>query len=102
MILSRVIILPKKRRSLMLISSIQTMTCFHNLKHSRERGSGDEVAGSKCPEEFEDIVGEGRYSPNQIFNFDEVRVLEKKVKADVYFKRSQRFDQCVAGWKWKW
>jgi hypothetical protein len=54
------------------------MTCFHNLKHSRERGSADEFAGSKCPEEFEEIVGERRYSPKQIFNLDEVGVQKRK------------------------
>lgn len=74
----------------------------NNDKLSRERDSADEIAGSKCPEEFQEIVGEGRYSPKQIFNFVEVRVLEKKVKADLHFKRNQRLDQCLAGCKWKW
>jgi hypothetical protein len=40
-----------------LISSVQTMACFHILKLCRGGGSADEVAGSKCSEEFEEIVG---------------------------------------------
>jgi hypothetical protein len=41
------------------------LACFQNLKFSRERASADEIAGSKCYEEFEEIVGDGKYSRKQ-------------------------------------
>jgi hypothetical protein len=52
---------------------------FHNIKLNGEGGRADEVAASKFPEEFKEIVEEGRYSLKQIFNFDETGVFWKRM-----------------------
>jgi hypothetical protein len=42
-----------------------------------EGGTADEVAASKFPEEFKEIVEKGGYPLKQIFNFDETGVFWK-------------------------
>lgn len=63
---------------------------YHNVTMSGEAASADQEAAKEYPKTFADIVEEGGYLPEQVFNADETGLYWKKMPARTYISTAEK------------
>ena len=63
---------------------------FHNVKITDEVASADAKFAQSYPEKLCQIIKDGRYCPNQVFNADETGWFWKKMSNRTYIAKSER------------
>ncbi|XP_066445492.1 tigger transposable element-derived protein 1-like [Eleutherodactylus coqui] len=69
---------------------------FHNIKVTGEAASADTVAAQEFPATLKEVIKEGAFSPQQIFNVDETGLYWKKMPDRTYISKE---DKCMPGFK---
>nr|XP_014424896.1 tigger transposable element-derived protein 1-like [Pelodiscus sinensis] len=65
-------------------------TNLHNIKVQGEAASADVSAASSFPKILEDIIDDGGYLPEQIFNVDETGLFWKKMPERTYISKEEK------------
>uniref|UniRef100_K7F9R4 HTH CENPB-type domain-containing protein n=1 Tax=Pelodiscus sinensis TaxID=13735 RepID=K7F9R4_PELSI len=65
-------------------------TNLHNIKVQGEAASADVSAASSFPKILEDIIDDGGYLPEQIFNVDETDLFWKKMPERTYISKEEK------------
>ena len=63
---------------------------LHNLKIQGESASADADAAEKYPAEFEKIIKENGYLPEQVFNADETGLWWQKCLQELLFRKTKK------------
>ena len=63
---------------------------LHNVKVSGEPASTDTVAAREFPEMLQEIVDEGAYLPEQVFNVDETGLYWKRMPDRSYLRKEEK------------
>ena len=74
----------------------KTRYAFHSVKKSGEAKSADEEAASAYPARLKEIMEEGGYQPQQVFNMDETGLQWKKMPERTYIAKE---DKVAPGFK---
>jgi hypothetical protein len=63
---------------------------FHNVKVSGEVASGDAKAAQMFPDVLKEIINEGGYTAQQVFNVDETGLFWKKMPESIYISKEEK------------
>ena len=63
---------------------------LHNVKVSGEAASADTVAAREFPETLREIINEGAYLPEQVFNVDETGLYWKRMPDRSYISKEEK------------
>uniref|UniRef100_A0A5S6QMN9 DDE-1 domain-containing protein n=1 Tax=Trichuris muris TaxID=70415 RepID=A0A5S6QMN9_TRIMR len=63
---------------------------FHNIRVKGEAASADTGAGAAYPSELDNIIEEGGYTSQQIFNIDETGIYGKKMRSRSFIAKEER------------
>jgi hypothetical protein len=66
---------------------------FHNVKVSGEAASGNTKAAQMFPDVFKEIINEGGYTAQQVFNVDETGLFWKKMPERTYISKEEKIIQ---------
>lgn len=72
------------------LSKFLKRNAFHNLKIRGDTASADQEAAKKFPETLAEIIEEGGYSPDQVFNADETGLFWKRMPSRTYIAKSEK------------
>ena len=70
-------------------SKLKTYYGFHNVKLLGEAKSADENTSASYSDRFRDIIEEGGYKPNQVFNMDDTGLQQKKLPDHMHIMREK-------------
>lgn len=63
---------------------------LHNIKIVGEAASADTAAAERYPEDFANLVADGRYKPEQVFNADETALFWKRMPNKTFISKSEK------------
>ncbi|GBP09937.1 Tigger transposable element-derived protein 1 [Eumeta japonica] len=63
---------------------------LHNIKIIGEAASADTAAAGRYPEEFANLVADGEYKPEQVFNADETALFWKRMPNKTFISKSEK------------
>uniref|UniRef100_A0A2A4JVK0 HTH CENPB-type domain-containing protein n=1 Tax=Heliothis virescens TaxID=7102 RepID=A0A2A4JVK0_HELVI len=63
---------------------------LHNIKIVGEAAYADTAAAERYPEEFANLVADGGYTPEQIFNADETGLFWKRMPNKIFISKSEK------------
>ncbi|GBP10164.1 Tigger transposable element-derived protein 1 [Eumeta japonica] len=62
---------------------------LHNIKIIGEAASADTAAAGRYPEEFVNLVADGEYKPEQVFNADETALFWKRMPNKTFISKAK-------------
>lgn len=63
---------------------------LHSIKIVGEAASADTAAAERYPEEFANLVADGGYKPEQVFNADETALFWKRMPNKTFISKSEK------------
>lgn len=62
----------------------------HSIKIVKEAASADTAAAKRYPEEFENLLADGGYKPEQVFNADETALFWKRMPNKTFISKNEK------------
>ncbi|GBP80084.1 Tigger transposable element-derived protein 1 [Eumeta japonica] len=72
------------------VKNLMVRQSLHNIKIVGEAASADTVAAGRYPEEFANLVADGGYKPEQVFNAGETALFWKRMPNKTFISKSEK------------